>query len=66
MRPAPQPPGGLHQTRALPSSGTRVFHAEMTGLWAAVVTGRARLAAQAFFPLPAYTQVKAIADPAAD
>jgi hypothetical protein len=31
-----------------------------------VVTGRARLAAQAFFPVAAYTQVKAIADPAAD
>ena len=66
VRPAPQPPGGLHQTRALPSAGTRVFHAEMTDLWAAVVTGQARLATQAFFPLAAYTQVKAIADPAAD
>jgi len=64
--PAPLPPGSLHQTRALPSTGTRVFRAEMTDLWAAVVTGRARLAAQAFFPLAAYTQVKAIYDPAAD
>jgi len=64
--PAPLPPGGLRQTRALPSAGTRVFHAEMTDLWAAVVTGKARLATQAFFPLAAYTQVKAIADPAAD
>jgi hypothetical protein len=63
---APLPPGNLHQTRALPSAGSRVFHAEMTDLWAAVVTGRARLAVQAFFPLTAYTQVKAIADPAAD
>jgi len=60
------PPGALHQTRTMPSAGTRVFRAEMTDLWAAVVTGRARLAAQAFFPLTAYTQVKAIADPAAD
>jgi hypothetical protein len=59
-------PGGLHQTRALPSAGSRAFHAEMTDLWAAVVTGQARLAVQAFFPLPAYTQVKAIASPAAD
>ncbi len=64
--PAPVPPGSLHQTRARPSAGSRVFHAEMTDLWAAVVTGRARLAVQAFFPLTAYTQVKAIADPAAD
>jgi hypothetical protein len=50
----------------LPSAHTRVFRAEMTDLWAAVVTGRASLAAQSFFPLAAYTQVKAIADPAAD
>ena len=64
--PVPPPPGGRHQTRTVPSAGTRVFRAEMTDLWAAVVTGQARLAAQAFFPLAAYTQVKAIADPAAD
>ncbi len=64
--PVPPPAGALHQTRTVPSAGTRVFRAEMTDLWAAVVTGQARLAAQAFFPLAAYTQVKAIADPAAD
>jgi hypothetical protein len=64
--PVPPPPGALHQTRTVPSAGTRVFRAEMTDLWAAVVTGQARLAAQAFFPLAAYAQVKAIADPAAD
>jgi hypothetical protein len=64
--PVPPPPGALHQTRTVPRAGTRVFRAEMTDLWAAVVTGQARLAAQAFFPLTAYTQVKAIADPAAD
>ena len=64
--PVPPPPGALHQTRTVPSAGTRVFRAEMTDLWAAVVTGQARLAAQAFFPLAAYVQVKAIADPAAD
>ncbi len=62
----PPPPGRLPQTRTLPSAHTRVFRAEMTDLWAAVVSGQARLAAQAFFPLAAYTQVKAIADPAAD
>jgi hypothetical protein len=64
--PVPPPPGQLTQTRTLPSAHTQVFRAEMTDLWAAVVTGRARLAAQSFFPLAAYTQVKAIADPAAD
>ena len=63
--PVPPPPGQLKQTGALPSPHTQVFRAEMTDLWAAVVTGRARLAAQAFFPLAAYTQVKAIADPSA-
>jgi hypothetical protein len=64
--PVPLPPGQLQQTRTLPSAHTRVFRAEMTDLWAAVVTGRASLAAQSFFPLTAYTQVKAIADPSAD
>jgi hypothetical protein len=64
--PVPPPPGQLHQTRMLPSAHTRAFRAEMTDLWAAVVTGRASLATQSFFPLAAYTQVKAIADPAAD
>jgi hypothetical protein len=64
--PVPPPSGRLHQTRTVPSARTREFRAEMTDLWAAVVTGHARLAAQAFFPLAAYTQVKAIADPAAD
>ncbi len=38
----------------------------MTDLWAAVVTGKPRLALPAFFPVSAYKQVKAIADPAAD
>jgi hypothetical protein len=64
--PMPPPPGQLTQTRTLPSTHTQVFRGEMTDLWAAVVTGRASLAVQAFFPLAAYTQVKAIADPAAD
>ena len=38
----------------------------MSDLWAAVLTGNADLARQAFFPLSAYLQVKAIADPGAD
>jgi hypothetical protein len=64
--PVPPPPGSLHQTMAFPSAHTPVFNAEMTDLWAAVTTGTAILAVQAFFPLTAYTQVKAIYDPAAD
>jgi hypothetical protein len=62
----PPPPANLHQTTALPSAHTRVFSAEMTDLWAAVVAGRPAFAVDAFFPLTAYQQVKAIADPAAD
>jgi hypothetical protein len=38
----------------------------MTDLWTAVRTGRFVPAVQVFFPLTAYKQVKAIADPAAD
>jgi hypothetical protein len=64
--PVPPPPADAHQTRAFPSARTRIFHAEMTDLWAAVVTGNAAPARQAFFPLSAYVQVKAIYDPAAD
>ena len=64
--PVPRPPARLHQTRALPRAHTAVFRAEMTDLWTALVTGRVRPGVQAFFPLTAYQQVKAIADPPAD
>jgi hypothetical protein len=62
----PPPPAYLHQTMAFPSAHTRVFGAEMTDLWAAVVAGRPAYAIDAFFPLTAYQQVKAISDPTAD
>jgi hypothetical protein len=64
----PVPPGhpDRPQTRTRPGSRTGVFRAEMTDLWAAVVTGRPALGMPSFFPLAAYRQVKAIADPAAD
>jgi hypothetical protein len=62
----PPPPASLPQTMAFPHADTAVFHAEMTDLWAAVITGRPVLARDAFFPLSAYEKVKAIADPAAD
>ncbi len=55
-----------HQTRARPPANSTVFQAEMTDLWAGVVSGRPALAMPAFFPVVAYEQVKAIADPAAD
>jgi hypothetical protein len=62
----PPPPTGLPQTRKLPSAHTRVFRAEMTDLWTAIRENRPSVAMQSFFPLSAYEQVKAIADPAAD
>ncbi len=64
--PVPAAKAGQHQTRQLPSARTPVFRAEMTDLWAAVVSDRPSLALHSFFPLVAYEQVKAIADPAAD
>src|SRR6185437_631325 len=64
--PVPRPPARLHQTRALPHAHTAVFRAEMTDLWTALVTGRVRPGVQAFFPLTAYLQVKAITGPSAD
>jgi hypothetical protein len=51
---------------ASPSAHTAVFHRAMADLWAAVVSGRPALGMPAFFPLGAYRQVKAIADPTAD
>ena len=64
--PVPAVVADLHQTRVLPPAHSAVFQAEMTDLWAGVVSGRPDLAMSAFFPLAAYEQVKAIADPAAD
>ena len=55
-----------HQTRMLPPAHSSDFGAEMTDLWAGVVSGRPDLAMPAFFPVVAYEQVKAIAYPAAD
>ncbi len=62
----PPPAARLHQTQKFPSARGRAFRGEMTDLWAAVVTGRAHLARQAFFPEFAYTQIKAIYGPALD
>jgi hypothetical protein len=54
------------QTRALPSADTAAFRAEMIDLWASVVSGKPSYGLRAFFPLGAYRQVKAIADPTSD
>ena len=56
----------LPQTTTLPSATTPQFHAEMAGLWQDVVTGRARTAMPAFFPLDAYLQLKSIPDAQGD
>ena len=58
--------GTQPQTRIRPSTGSVAFRDAMSDLWLAVTTGNPRLALPAFFPLTAYQQVKAIADPAAD
>ena len=60
------PPDGLAQTTVQPSASTQVFSNEMTDLWTAIVTGDTSVAIQSFFPLSAYQQVKAIADPTSD
>jgi hypothetical protein len=64
--PVPAAQAGQHQTGTLPSAQDAMFQAEMTDLWAGIVSGRPDLAMSAFFPLVAYQQVKAIAYPAAD
>jgi hypothetical protein len=51
---------------ARPSAGGRAFHAMATDLWLAVRTGKPFYGKQAFFPVGAYTQVKAIVAPALD
>jgi len=64
--PVPPAVAGLHQTATRPTAQSPQFQAEMTDLWAGVVSGRPDLAMPAFFPLVAYEQVKAIAYPATD
>lgn len=64
--PVPAAVAGQHQTAVRPTAQDPVFHAEMTDLWAGVVSGQPDLAMPSFFPLVAYEQVKAIAYPAAD
>jgi hypothetical protein len=64
--PVPAAQAGQHQTSTRPTAQSVVFQAEMTDLWAGVVSGRPDLAMPAFFPLVAYEQVKAIPYPASD
>jgi hypothetical protein len=66
--PLPVAPGAgrLPQTMVRPSARDRAFRAMVTDLWLAVRTGKPSLGRAAFFPVAAYKQVKAIADPAGD
>lgn len=59
-------PGNLPQTKAFPSASDPQFIARMNDLVRAAATDQPRLGAPAFFPLAAYIQVKAIADPVTD
>jgi hypothetical protein len=59
-------PGTLPQTRARPSGTDPAFLARMNLLWQAIVTGDPSVAVPAFFPEPAYLQVKAISNADAD
>ena len=59
-------PGRLPQTTAFPSATDPVFLAHMRALVSAVALNQPNLALGAFFPLAAYIQVKAIADPVTD
>jgi hypothetical protein len=65
LRVAPRA-GRLPQTMARPMAHGRAFHAMVTDLWLAVRTGRPSYGWQAFFPVAAYKQVKAIVDPSLD
>ncbi len=58
--------GSRQQTREHPETRSLAFHAMVADLWLAVRTGEPGLGRDAFFPVGAYKQVKAIADPAAD
>ena len=59
-------PGTLPQTTALPSATDSAFLARVGSLWNAVVDGNPAEGLDAFFPLAAYIQVKAISDPVHD
>jgi hypothetical protein len=60
-------PGTLPQTAGFPASGTPQFNAEMAALWQGIVTGSVTPALPAFFPRPAYVQMKTgLGDPGGD
>ena len=58
--------GTLPQTAQLPPASSATLTAQTQALWQAVVSDSLGPGLPAFFPLAAYAQVKAIADPQAD
>ena len=59
-------PATLPQTRDKPEASGAVFDTRVAALWEAIVRDEPERALPFFFPLPAYEQVKAIQNPAAD
>ncbi len=64
--PGPGADAARPQTSASPVATDPGFAREVGLLWQAVQTGDPAVARPAFFPLPAYLQVKAVRDPGAD
>jgi len=58
--------GALPQTDALPRTSGTAFDNAVHDIWLAVATGDPEYARPAFFPVSAYKQVKAIANPESD
>lgn len=59
-------PAAGGQSAQLPGASGAGFQARMRALWAGIVSGSVSEAMPAFFPEPAYLQVKAISNAAAD
>lgn len=59
-------PGSLPQTGAFPSTSSPLFTANMAALWNAVVTNSLSSGMPAFFPEPAYVQLKTVASASSD
>ncbi len=62
----PPDAGALPQTSALPQTTSTAFSDAVHDIWLAVSTGDPGYARPAFFPVKAYEQVKAIANPESD
>ncbi|MGH9098473.1 MAG: hypothetical protein ACRDWB_13740 [Acidimicrobiales bacterium] len=59
-------PGSLPQTGAFPSTTSPQFVANMSALWNAIVTNSPSTGMPAFFPEPAYVQLKTVASASGD